>query len=131
MYSSFSNSIKVTAIPLYQGGGMEEDKEYSIWSYNIIIENHSDTTIKILSRYWKIIDSSGLIHEITGDGVVGENPVIFPGDLFEYTSFANLHTSSGLMVGKYYAENVDTGQSLEIDIPAFSLDNPEEERLLN
>jgi ApaG protein len=131
MYSSFSNSIKVTAIPLYQGESVEEDKEYSVWSYNIIIENHSDTTIKILSRYWKIIDSSGLIHEITGNGVVGKNPVIFPGDLFEYTSFTNLHTSSGVMVGKYYAENVDTGQSMEIDIPAFSLDNPEEERVLN
>ena len=125
MYSSFSNSIKVTAIPLYQGESVEEDKEYSVWSYNIIIENHSDTTIKILSRYWKIIDSSGLIHEITGNGVVGKNPVIFPGDLFEYTSFTNLHTSSGVMVGKYYAENVDTGQSMEIDIPAFSLDNPD------
>ncbi|MEI6188041.1 MAG: Co2+/Mg2+ efflux protein ApaG [Alphaproteobacteria bacterium] len=131
MYSSFSNSIKVMAIPLYQGESVEEDKEYSVWSYNIIIENHSDTTIKILSRYWKIIDSSGLIHEITGNGVVGKNPVIFPGDLFEYTSFTNLHTSSGVMVGKYYAENVDTGQSMEIDIPAFSLDNPEEERVLN
>ena len=131
MYSSFSNSIKVTAIPLYQGESVEEDKEYSVWSYNIIIENHSDTTIKILIRYWKIIDSSGLIHEITGNGVVGKNPVIFPGDLFEYTSFTNLHTSSGVMVGKYYAENVDTGQSMEIDIPAFSLDNPEEERVLN
>ena len=131
MYSSFSNSIKFTAIHLYQGESVEEDKEYSVWSYNIIIENHSDTTIKILSRYWKIIDSSGLIHEITGNGVVGKNPVIFPGDLFEYTSFTNLHTSSGVMVGKYYAENVDTGQSMEIDIPAFSLDNPEEERVLN
>ena len=53
MYSSFSNSIKVTAIPLYQGESVEEDKEYSVWSYNIIIENHSDNTIKILSRYWK------------------------------------------------------------------------------
>ena len=131
MYSSFSHSIKVTAIPLYQGESLEEDKECSVWSYNIIIENHSDTTIKILSRYWKIIDSSGLIHEITGDGVVGKNPVIFPGDLFEYTSFTNLHTSSGVMVGKYYAEDIDTGQSMEIDIPAFSLDNPEEERVLN
>ncbi len=131
MYSSFSHSIKVTAIPSYQGESLEEDKEYSVWSYNIIIENHSDCTIKILSRYWKIIDSSGLIHEITGDGVVGKNPVIFPGDLFEYTSFTNLHTSSGVMVGKYYAEDIDTGQSMEIDIPAFSLDNPEEERVLN
>jgi ApaG protein len=131
MFSALSNWIKVTATPSYQGESLDENELYSIWSYNIVIENRGNTTIKILSRYWKIIDSNGLIHEVTGEGIIGKKPIIRPGELFEYTSFTNLKTTSGLMVGKYYALEVQTGKKVEIDIPAFSLDNPEEEKLLN
>lgn len=131
MYSSLTNSIKVTAIPSYQGESTGLEEVYSVWSYSIVIENQGSTPIKIMSRYWKIIDSCGLIQEVKGEGVVGKKPIIHPGNLFEYTSFANLKTSSGLMVGKYHAIEVPTGKKIEINIPAFSLDNPEEEILVN
>ena len=131
MYSVSTALVKVTAIPVYQGESTGLDDVYSVWSYNIIIENCGSAPIKILSRYWKIVDSCGLVREITGEGVIGKKPVILPGSLFEYTSFANLKTSSGFMVGKYYAIEVQTGKKIEISIPAFSLDNPEEEKILN
>lgn len=131
MYSVSTNEIKVTATPSYQGKGVTADDVFSVWSYNIVIENNGSSTIQVLRRLWQIIDDSGLVKEITGDGVVGKTPVLNPGESFEYTSFTNLKAPSGVMIGKYYVLELDTGKELEIDIPAFSLDSPEEKITAN
>ncbi len=131
MHNLLTSLITVTATPTYQGESTGFDDVYSIWSYNVVIKNYSSSSIRILSRYWKIIDSHGLIQEITGKGVIGQKPIIHPGSIFEYTSFTNLRASSGVMIGKYYAVEVQSGKKIEISIPAFSLDNPEEKTLLN
>ena len=90
------------------------------WSYHVRIENHRDDTIQLLSRYWQIIDGRGMIQEVRGQGVVGEMPVIEPGDSFDYVSGCPLGTSSGQMRGHYQLMATNE-RSLKVEIPQFSL----------
>jgi ApaG protein len=87
------------------------------------IENKSVETVQLLRRHWKITDSLGRTQEVRGEGVVGECPVLHPGEAFEYTSGTPLATPSGIMVGAYQMET-ENGTALEVAIPAFSLDSP-------
>ena len=82
------------------------------------------------SRYWHITDENGQVEEVQGPGVVGEQPVLDPGDSFQYSSGCPLSTPSGVMVGRYQMEGED-GSSFEIEIPAFSLDLPDRARTVN
>ena len=82
------------------------------------------------NRYWKIIDSNGIQQEVRGEGVVGEQPILNPGEKFEYTSGTPLTTSSGFMEGTYEMQN-DNGDKFDVQIPQFSLDNPFEYNKLN
>jgi ApaG protein len=86
--------------------------------------------VQLRSRYWQITDANGRVEEVRGAGVVGEQPVLDPGDSFQYSSGCPLTTSSGVMVGRYQMQN-PTGNTFEVDIPAFSLDVPEQRRTLN
>ena len=79
--------------------------------------------MQLLTRYWKITDAQGNVQEVRGDGVVGEQPVLEPGERFEYTSGAPLPTPSGFMVGSYNMRS-NTGERFDVEIPAFSLDSP-------
>ena len=131
MYSVSTNAIKVKATPAYQGRGVTADYVFSVWSHTIVIENNSDSPIQVLRRYWQVFEDCGMVKEITGDGVVGKTPVISPGEAFEYTSFTNLKSHSGMMMGKYFVLDIDSGEELTINTPAFSLDSPEEKTILN
>jgi ApaG protein len=93
------------------------------------IENAGTETVQLRSRYWRITDARGRIDEVRGPGVVGEQPVLGPGDRFEYTSGTPLPTSSGFMVGTYRMV-ADSGEEFDVEIPAFSLDCPHEARRL-
>ena len=84
----------------------------------------------MISRHWKIIDANGFQKEVIGDGVVGEQPRLGPGESFEYTSGTPLQTSSGLMHGSYFMLN-EEGEQFEVVIPAFSLDIPNQEKIIN
>ena len=79
--------------------------------------------IRLRSRHWRITDRNGQVQEVRGEGVVGEQPVLNPGDSFEYTSGVPLSTPSGIMVGAYVMET-EAGESFTVEIPAFSLDSP-------
>ncbi len=94
------------------------------WAYRVVVENRSDDSVQILSRHWHITDGNGLIEEVDGAGVVGEQPVIEAGDSFEYTSGCPLDTPSGIMVGHYVVKKAD-GDTIKVAIPAFSLDLPD------
>jgi len=96
-----------------------------VWAYRVRIDNGSGETICLRTRRWQITDSRGATEEVAGEGVVGEQPVINPGEAFEYTSGAPLSTPSGLMVGQYGIEASD-GELFDVEIPAFSLDSPHE-----
>jgi ApaG protein len=83
-----------------------------------------------MSRLWRITDAHGRTLEVQGDGVIGEKPILNPGESFEYTSGTPLNTPSGIMLGQYHMLSVE-GDSFPVDIPAFSLDSPHERPLVN
>lgn len=93
------------------------------WSYHIRIENGSDASVQLLSRKWRIVDGRGTIHEIQGEGVVGETPLIAPGGSFDYVSGCPLDTPSGSMSGSYHMVD-ENGGAFEVAIPNFSLIAP-------
>jgi len=130
MYRAVTQGIEVTVEPFYlEDESAPEDNRY-VWGYRITIANNSSDTVQLQSRYWQITDANGRVEEVRGAGVVGEQPVLDPGDSFQYSSGCPLTTSSGVMVGRYQMQN-PTGNTFEVDIPAFSLDVPEQRRTLN
>ena len=93
------------------------------WSYHIRIENGSELSVQLLSRSWRIVDGRGATHEVHGEGVVGETPLIAPGGSFDYVSGCPLDTPSGSMSGSYRMVDED-GSLFDIDIPRFALVAP-------
>jgi ApaG protein len=123
MYSHVTNSVTVNVEPVYLEDESEPDRDYFLWAYTISIENQGESAIRLRSRHWRITDSNGRVQEVRGEGVVGEQPVLSPGESFEYTSGVPLSTPSGIMVGAYVMET-EGGDSFTVAIPAFSLDSP-------
>lgn len=105
------------------------DSQY-FWAYRVIIKNQGLETVQLLSRHWMISNARGELNEVKGPGVVGEQPVLKPGESHEYTSGAPLDTPSGMMGGAYQMES-ETGEHFDIEIPTFSLDSPNQEGLPN
>jgi ApaG protein len=101
----------------------EPHKGRWFWAYHIRIENEGRQAVQLISREWTIVDGRGGRHEVTGDGVVGEQPVIEPGASFDYVSGCPLSTPSGYMEGLYHMMGVD-GRSFPVDIPRFPLTAP-------
>ena len=130
MYSEITKSIKVTVKPIYLDDQSSPTENHFVWAYHVRIENQGERTVQLRKRHWRITDSFGRTQEVRGDGVVGEQPVLKPGDAFEYTSGTPLPTPSGIMVGTYQMEAEDGGR-FDVHIPAFSLDSPHQARRLN
>lgn len=93
------------------------------WSYHIRLENHREDAVQLLSRHWKITDGRGVISHVDGDGVVGEQPVLLPGNSHDYVSGCPLPTPSGVMEGHYRFIRTD-GSTFLVDIPLFRLVAP-------
>ena len=93
------------------------------WSYHVRIENEGPMAVQLISREWLISDGRGGRHEVQGEGVVGEQPVIEPGAAFDYVSGCPLSTPSGWMEGRYHMVGAD-GSSFPIEIPRFPLVAP-------
>lgn len=129
-YAATTRDIAVFVQPQYLEEQSTPEERHYVWAYRVRIENRGGETVRLLGRHWRITDSSGNIQEVRGDGVVGEQPLLKPGESFEYTSGTPLPTPSGIMVGAYSMETLD-GESFEIDVPAFSLDSPHQERRLH
>lgn len=123
MYSMTTRSIKVTVQPYYLEEQSLPADNHFIWAYRVRIENQGAETVQLRRRYWRITDGIGRLQEVRGPGVVGEQPVLAPGQTFEYTSGTPLRTPSGIMVGTYQMET-SSGERFDVDIPAFSLDSP-------
>ena len=130
MYERTTRSIKVIVRPQYLESQSRPEEGHYVWAYSIRLENHGKETVTLRTRYWKITDAHGRLQEVRGAGVVGEQPTLKPGDVFEYTSGCPLKTSSGFMVGAYQMQTAD-GEMFNIDIPAFSLDSPHERQSIN
>lgn len=123
MFSKVTNSIKVTAMPQFLDQHSEPDEDHFVWAYTIHLENNGNETVQLLNRHWKITDAHGLTQEVRGKGVIGEQPVLKPGEAYRYTSGTALGTSSGIMLGEYEM-TTPAGARFNIEVPAFSLDSP-------
>jgi ApaG protein len=130
MYRKITRSIEVKATPRFLADRSSPKNNYYFWAYTIEIANQGAETVQLKTRHWRITDASGRLQEVRGAGVVGEEPVIAPGESFEYTSGVPLPTASGFMTGTYGMVSAQ-GEQFDIEIPAFSLDAPEGERVLN
>ncbi|HEX4111465.1 MAG TPA: Co2+/Mg2+ efflux protein ApaG [Stellaceae bacterium] len=129
-YSETTRSITVTVEPTYLEDQSSPAEDRYVWAYHVRIENGGGETVQLRRRHWRITDGMGRTQEVRGPGVVGEQPVLGPGQAFEYTSGTPLNTPSGIMVGSYEMETRQ-GESFEIAIPAFSLDSPHQSVRLN
>ena len=130
MYSATTKAIRVSVKPIFLDDQSTPSEDHYVWAYQVTIENIGGKTVQLLNRHWRITDAHGRMQEVKGEGVVGEQPRLRPGELFEYTSGTPLTTPSGLMMGSYEMED-EGGQRFDIDIPAFSLDSPYQARQLN
>jgi ApaG protein len=131
MYRQTTAGITVTVKPYYLEDQSEPEAQRFVWAYHVRIENNGQRTVQLRNRYWRITDSRGRIQEVRGAGVVGEQPVLRPGDSFEYTSGTPLPTPSGIMGGTYQMEASETGERFDVAIPSFSLDSPHQPINLN
>ena len=130
MYRALTRDIEVVVEPFYLEEQSDPEDDRYVWGYRIVISNNSDKSVRLVNRYWNITDQNGLVDEVTGAGVVGEQPRLAPGDTYEYSSGCPLDTPSGLMFGHYQMET-DKGEVFQVEIPAFSLDSPGLLRVLN
>ena len=123
MFTKTTRHIKVTASPNFLAEHSEPTDNHYVWSYTIHLENYGDTPVQLINRHWKITDAKGVTHEVRGDGVIGEQPVLKPGESFQYTSGTALNAPSGVMLGEYGMVTPE-GEHFEVEVPAFSLDSP-------
>lgn len=113
-------SIKVTAQSQYQPDSSSPEEGRYVFAYTIKIENQGEKAAHLLNRHWIITDADGKVQEVRGQGVVGEQPHLRPGESFQYTSGTILSTPLGSMHGSYGMIG-DDGVRFEAQIPPFSL----------
>lgn len=130
MYRAVTRQIEVTVEPNFLPERSSAEQNRYFWSYTIVITNTGAETVQLRTRHWIITDASGRQQEVKGEGVVGEQPVLAPGEHFKYTSGVPLSTASGFMTGRYQMVS-ESGERFEIEVPTFSLDSPDIKRVLN
>ncbi len=130
MYSETTRAIKITVRPFYLEQHSSPAESHYVWAYHVRIENEGAETVQLRNRHWRITDDAGRLQEVRGPGVVGEQPVLAPGESFEYTSSCPLPTPSGIMVGDYEM-STQGGERFLARVPAFSLDSPRQQIRLN
>lgn len=121
MNSKISEGVEVSVETFYQQDYSNPAQSEFMFAYRITIENHNAFPVKLHSRHWHIFDSNGTYREVEGEGVVGMQPVIHPGEEYQYVSGCNLHTEMGRMQGTYRMENLDNQQLFEVNIPPFEM----------
>lgn len=130
MYEAVTSDIRVKVTPVYVEERSSPESGDYFWAYTVEVSNEGHVAVQLVSRQWLIIDGRGKREVVRGPGVVGQTPVIAPGQSFTYTSGCPLGTPSGIMSGSYQMRRTD-GAMLDIAIPAFSLDSPDAARSLN
>ncbi|MFC0282721.1 Co2+/Mg2+ efflux protein ApaG [Camelimonas abortus] len=122
-YQACTRDIAVTVTPRFLEDQSSPAQGDYFWAYTIEIVNLGSRPVQLRRRLWRIIDGDGAVEAVTGEGVVGEQPCIAPGDAFVYTSGCPLRTPHGVMSGSYAMESAD-GETFEVAIPTFVLDSP-------
>ncbi len=124
MVTAITHKIKVSVETFYQSDYSYPMGQHFMFAYRIKIENNSKDSVQLLRRHWHIIDGLGQPREVEGEGVVGEQPVIHPGEQYEYISGCDLKTDMGKMFGTYLMENKNTRKSFHVIIPEFYMVSP-------
>lgn len=117
------NNIVVEATPHFIATQSSPTQNRYVFAYTITIMNQGTVPAKLLTRHWLITDSNGKIQEVRGDGVIGEQPYLKPGEMFRYTSGAMIETPVGTMQGEYIMRS-DDGDSFRANVPKFTLSIP-------
>ncbi len=131
MYEQETAGIVVRVEPHFLTEESAPDQGRFVWAYTVEIENCGPDAVQLVSRFWRITDENGLTQEVRGPGVIGQQPVIGPGQSFRYSSAAPLAAPSGMMMGAYSMLRLDNGQPFDIAVPLFALDSPHQSRLVN
>ena len=126
-YQATTRGITVSVRSFYLADQSQPAEGRFFWAYQVRIENGGDETVQLLRRTWRITDALGRTQQVQGEGVVGKQPVIPPGESFEYTSGTPLGTPSGIMQGADHMTAPGSGEAFDIGIPAFSLDSPHQD----
>ena len=129
-YRAETQGVVVRVTPTFLSQQSDPSQGRWVWAYAVEIENQREEEIQLLTRHWIITDALGRVDEVKGPGVIGEQPVLRPGDTYEYSSGCPLETPSGIMFGRYRME-AENGEAFDVAIPAFSLDTPGQARTLN
>lgn len=130
MYEAVTRNIRVGVVPRFLEKESAPAKQRFFWAYTVEITNLGEETVQLMGRLWHITDGQGRQQDVRGDGVVGDKPVLAPGDSFSYTSGCPLPTPHGTMTGVYLMEN-GTGETFSIDIPLFPLESPYVKRVVH
>jgi ApaG protein len=123
-WTAVTHGVRVTIRTCYLDDQSEPERSHYAWAYRVTVTNEGRRTVQLLKRTWLITDGQGRTQRVHGEGVVGEKPVLEPGEAFEYTSGTPLATPSGFMRGTYHMVVPATGESFDVEIPGFSLDSP-------
>lgn len=124
MKTEVTKGVKVTVSTEYLSEYSSPMQHHYVFAYNITIENQSDFSIQLERRHWHIYDSNGQIREVEGEGVVGQKPILEPGERHSYVSGCNLKTSLGKMQGTYQMRKLVNDYSFKVTIPEFTLMAP-------
>ena len=123
MYQAETHGVRVTASPKFMDSESTPDQGRYFWAYTIEIENLSSRTMQLMTRHWVITNGRGEVHEVRGEGVIGQQPVLRPGESFEYTSGCSIATPVGTMKGSYFMQ-ADDGRQFDAPIAEFTLAMP-------
>ena len=130
VYEQTTRGIRVRVLPVFLPDQSSPEEGRFLWSYTVTIENCGPETVQLIARHWQITDEAGRRQEVCGPGVVGAQPVLEPGQSFEYTSGCPLPTASGAMNGRYLMRSA-TGEAFDVEIPIFLLESPHERRQIH
>lgn len=121
MPTTTTQGVTVTVTTNYLPDYSSPSQEHFVFAYRIDIRNDSGYTVKLLRRHWFISDANGTVREVEGEGVVGRQPVLEPGESHQYMSGCNLKSGVGKMRGTYLMERLGNGESFQVNIPEFTL----------
>ena len=121
MVTAITEGVKISVDTIYQDEYSNSANEHFMFAYRIEIQNLSDFSVQLMRRKWLIFDSNGTQREVEGEGVVGVQPIIEPGQSYQYVSGCNLKTEIGSMKGHYEMLRLNDGEAFNVNIPEFQL----------
>ena len=124
MVTQITRGIKISVTTSFEGTYFKNYKIHFAFSYEITIENHSKDSVQLISRHWEIFDSLNTVEIVDGEGVIGNKPVLKPGESHTYSSGCLLSSSFGAMLGHFNMVNFTTARNFRVIVPTFKLSAP-------